>query len=255
MQTQNRKFILYQLLIQLVICALFIFALVNVLINAGQKGGFEGLLEPGVEYGPFLIVLVCSILPQIALLIKHKLHSQDGEILPILFTVIALQASIIVNDALRALGYYFEFPFHLLVFQRFAVAASASLFLLSALRYFGFSSSHIGMFNFAFMAVPFFISAIIPVSSYHGETTITSSLYDAYLQAGIAIVYIAAITTFIVMAFKDKTALNIKRSVAFILLSIGNYFCLFNELWSAVISPVFYVIGTIILVNNAGDSL
>lgn len=255
MQTQNRKFILYQLFVQVVICALFVFALINVLIDAGQEGGIEGLLTPAVKYGPFLVVLVCSILPQASLLIKHKLHSQDGEILPLLFTIVALQACMIVTDALEALGYYFEFPFHLLVFQRFSLAATACLFLLSALRYFGFSSSHIGLYNFVFLAIPFFISAIIPVSSYHGETTITSSLYDAYLQAAIAIVYLVEITTFIIMAVKDKTALNIKRSIAFILLSIGNYFCLFNEIWSAVISPVFYVIGTVILVNNAGDSL
>ena len=255
MQTQNRKYILYQLFIQIVICVFFSFGLINVCIEAVQNGGISNLIGPAVKYGPFLVVLICSILPQAALLIKHKLHSQDGEILPLLFTVVALQGSVIVTDALESLGYYFEFPFHLLVLQRFSMAATACLFLLSALRFFGFSSSHIGLYNFVFMAIPFFISAIIPVSSYHGETTITSSVYDAYLQAGIVIVYLTAITTFIVMAVKDKTALNIKRSIAFILLCIGNYFCLIGETWSACISPVLYIIGTVILVNNAGDSL
>ncbi len=255
MQTQNRKYILYQLFIQIAICALFSFGFVNVLIDAAREGGVENLMEPAVKYGPFLIVLICSILPQAALLIKHKLHSQDGEILPLLFTVVALQGSMIVNDALMSLGYYFEFPFHLLILQRFSLTAAACLFLFSALRYFGFSSSHIGLYNFAFLAIPFFISAIIPVSSYQGETTITSSVYDAYLQAGIVIIYLTTITTFTVMAVKDKTALNIKRSIAFILLCFGNYLCLIGEIWSSVLSPLLYIIGTIILVNNAGDSL
>ncbi len=255
MQTQNRKYILYQLLVQIIICVLYAFGLINVLIRAGQTEGVGGLLAPAVKYGPFLVVLICSILPQAALLIKHKLHSQDGEILPLLFTVVALQASLIVTDALYSLGYYFEYPFELLVLQRFSITATACLFLLSSLRYFGFSSSHISLYNFVFMAIPFFISALIPVSSYEGVATIASSVYDAYLQAGIAIVYITTVTTFIVMAVKDKTSLNIKRSIAFILLSIGNYLCLFDRIWSAILSPAVYIIGTVILVNNAGDSL
>ena len=254
MQTQNRKYILYQLLVQIMICVLYAFGLINVLIRAGQTEGIGGLLAPAVKYGPFLVVLICSILPQAALLIKHKLHSQDGEILPVLFTSVILQACIIIVDALDSIGYFFEYPLQLLVLERFSLLAAASMFLVSSLRYFGFSSSHIGLYNLAFLAVSFLISAAIPVSSYMGETDINMSLYEVYLQVLVLVIYITAVVTFIVIAVKDKTALNIKRSIAFILLIGGLYTSHIGLLWSAILSPVLYITGTVILVVNVGDS-
>ncbi len=255
MQNQTRKFILYQLLIQAVITVLYGFGFINIMINAGKESGFDGVLAGAIKYLPFLVILICSILPQVSLLIKHKLHSQDGEILPLLFTVIALQGSLIIPDAVEAMGYYLDIPFYILVLERFSLLAASSMFLLSSLRYFGFSSSHIDLFNFVFLAVPLLVSALGPVSSYEGVISITSSLYEVYLQWAIILIYLSAITTFLVTAFKDKTSLNIKRSISFISLSIGLYFSHFNTAATSIISPVFYILGTVILIVDAGDSL
>ncbi len=254
MQSQNRKFIIYQLFVQVIITIFYSFFFVNILIEAGRDGGFNGLLAPAMKYFPFLVVLICSILPEASLLIKHKLHSQDGEILPLLFMIVDLQSSLIVSDAVSALGFYFDFPFYLLILQRFSLLGTAAMFLLSSLRYFGFSSSHIGLYNFAFLAISFLVSAIIPISSYRGEMTITSSIYEVYLQIAILVIYLATIATFIIVAIKDKTALNIKRSSAFILLCLGIYLSWANFPATCIISPVVYIIGTGILVVDAGDS-
>lgn len=255
MQNQTRKFIIGQLLIQAAITVLYGFALINIFIDAGIRVGFNGILEYAVKHLPFLVILICSILPQISLLIKHKLHSQDGEILPLLFTVVALQGSLILNDAAEAMGYFLDYPFYILVLQRFSLLAAASMFLLSSLRYFGFSSSRIELFNFVFLAVPLLVSAIVPVTSYEGSVTITSSVYEVYLQFAIVLVYLASVSTFLVTAFKDKTALNIKRSISFISLSIGLYYSHYNTLVTSILSPVFYILGTVILIIDAGDSL
>lgn len=255
MQNQNRKLLISQLLIQVVITVLYTIGFVEILLFNGRNSGLEGLVEPTIKYFPFLIILICSILPQGSLLIKHKLHSQDGEILPLLFSVVCLQASLIVSEAMDASGYLFLFPYQLIVLQRFSLLSSASMFLLSSLRYYGFSSSNIGLYNFVFLAVPFLLSAIIPFSSYEGQTLIYSSFYEVYLEIAITIIYVASIITFIFLAIKDKTSLNVKRSISFIFISIGLYLSQINELWAAITSSALYIIGTIILVINAGDSL
>lgn len=231
------------------------FAFIQILLSCGKRDGLEGLLSPTIKYLPFLIILICSILPEASLLIKHKLHSQDGEILPLLFTVVSLQASLILFEAVDASGYLFFYPYQLLVLERFSLLASASMFLLSSLRYFGFSSSNIGLYNFVFLAVPFLVSALIPFSSYEGSFSIYSSIYDLYLVVAITLIYLASIITFIFVAIKDKTALNIKRSISFIFLSIGLYLSQIDILWVAITSSILYIIGSVILVVNAGDSL
>ncbi len=255
MQNQNRKFILYQLIVQIAISVLYAFGFINILVKNIMDGGFFSAIDEFIKHFPFLVILILSILPEISLLIKHKLHSQDGEILPLLFTAIALQGSFILPEAIYALGFYFDYPFHLLILQRFSLLSSASIFLLSSLRYFGFSSSHMWAYNIAFLSLSFLISAIIPISSYQGEVAVFSSIYDAYLILALILIYASAILTFIVFAFKDRTALNIKRSISFICLIIGIILSSLNTMISAILSLVFYIIGTIILVTDAGDSL
>lgn len=255
MQNQNRKNLLLQLFIQTVILVLYALFFVNILLSKSSVDGFEGVKEVAVKYTPFLIILIASLFPEFSLLIKHKLHSQDGEIILFLFTITSLQASLIAQDGFSAMGYYFDYPLQLLVLQRFSLIATAAIFLLSSLRYYGFSSSHMGVYNFVFLAFSFSISILIPVSTYKTELTITSSLYEIYLQLAVLLIYVAAIATLVIIEFKDKTALNIKRSIAFISLAIGIYVYPFNTLWTSIISPVFYIVGAVILVIDAGDSL
>lgn len=255
MQNQNRKNLLLQLFLQIVILFLYAFAFINILVARSNADGIDGVKEVLTKYSPFLVILISSLFPELSLLIKHKLHSQDGEIIPFLFTITSLQASLIAQDAFSAMGFYFDYPLALLVLQRFSLLATAAIFLLSSLRYYGFSSSYMGLYNFVFLAFSFSLSVIIPVSSYKTEMTITSSLYEVYLQLAVLLVYVAAIVTLVIIEFKDKTILNIKRSIAFISLAIGIYVYPFNTLWTSIISPVFYILGTVILVIDAGDSL
>ncbi len=254
MQNQNRKTLLYQILLQALITFLYAFGFVRILVCEAQTGGLEALVVPLRKYLPMLVILICSLLPQASLMIKHKLHSQDGEILPLLFTVVALQASMITQDAVDAFGYYFEFPLELLVIQRFSLLGAASMFLLSSLRYFGLSSSHINLYNAAFLSLSFLIASLIPVSSYHGVTELFSSPYEVYLLFIISVVYSITILTFIIVAIKDKTALNIRRSASFIFLCTGTYLSHLNSFGTGVASIVLYLTGTLVLMVNAGDS-
>ena len=202
-----------------------------------------------------MVVLICSLWPQAALIFKHKLHSQDGEIMPMLFTFSAMQASLIVVDAVEAMGYIFVYPEALLVIQRFSLLGTAALFLLSSLRYYGFSSSNIGMYTFLFLAVSLLISAMVPFSSYHGRMSTMTPGYEMYVQLVVIVLYAVAIITFIMTAVKDKTSLNVKRSIAFIMMGISIYLAYFNHIYTAATSIVLALPATVILVLNAGDSL
>ena len=208
-----------------------------------------------LDYLPHLVVLICSLWPQAALIFKHKLHSQDGEIMPMLFTFSAMQASLIVVDAVEAMGYIFVYPEALLVIQRFSLLGTAALFLLSSLRYYGFSSSNIGMYTFLFLAVSLLISAMVPFSSYHGRMSTMTPGYEMYVQLVVIVLYAVAIITFIMTAVKDKTSLNVKRSIAFIMMGISIYLAYFNHIYTAATSIVLALPATVILVLNAGDSL
>ena len=110
MQYQNRKTIATLLVVQTIITVVYAFSLFEVCLFYFREGGFTGIKEPLLNYFPHLVILICSIWPQAALLFKHKLHSQDGEIMPLLFTMIATQASLIVTDAVTAMGFIFIFP-------------------------------------------------------------------------------------------------------------------------------------------------
>lgn len=255
MQYQNRKTIATLLVVQTIITVVYAFSLFEVCLFYFREGGFTGIKEPLLNYFPHLVILICSIWPQAALLFKHKLHSQDGEIMPLLFTVTAFQASLIVVDAIEAMGYIFVFPEALLVIQRFSLLATAALFLLSSLRYYGFSSSNMGMYTFLFLAVSLLISALVPFSSYHGRMSTMTPGYEMYIQIVIIVLYVITIITFIMTAVKDRTSLNVKRSIAFIMLALSIYFAYFNLIYTAVTSIVLAIPATVILVINAGDSL
>ena len=79
--------------------------------------------------------------------------------------------------------------------------------------------------------------------------------YEMYIQFVIIVLYVVAIITFIMTAIKDRTSLNVKRSIAFIMLGLSIYFAYFNLIYTAVASIVLAIPATVILVINAGDSL
>ena len=255
MQNQNRKTIVSLLVVQIAITLFYAFGLGEVLFFSFTTDGWNEVKNNLLDYLPHLVILVCSLWPQAALIFKHKLHSQDGEIMPLLFTMIATQASLIVTDAVTAMGFIFIFPEQLLVVQRFSLVATAALFLLSSLRYYGFSSSNMGFYTALFLAISLLLSSMVPFSSYRGQMSTLTPGYEVYIQIVVLVLYLVSIITFIITAVKDKTSLNVKRSIAFILLVISIYFSYYNTLYSAIIAVVLAIPATIILSINAGDSL
>ena len=72
MQNQNRKTIVSLLVVQIAITLLYSFALIEVLLFSYNQEGWIGLQSNLLDYLPHLVVLICSLWPQAALIFKHK---------------------------------------------------------------------------------------------------------------------------------------------------------------------------------------
>ena len=55
-----------------------------------------GWISTIVAYFPQLVIIISSMALQFVLRIRHRAHTQDGSLLPLLFTFIALESSMIL---------------------------------------------------------------------------------------------------------------------------------------------------------------
>lgn len=209
-----------------------------------------------VSYLPQFVILLSSLIPQIVLRAKRKLHSQDGEIFPLLFTLIALQVTLVIPMYTEVTGLFVLDSTILVAVGRFSLLGTAALFLISALRYYGFSTSKIDIYTSAVLAASLLISIIAPVSSLKKENIMNmfNSRYDAYIQMAIILLYLATILTLLIFAIKDKSPVNTKRFLGFSLLIAGLYLSISYQFMAAIISSVLYLTGIIILTFNTGEA-
>ncbi len=217
-------------------------------------GGKEIFLSGLIGYLSQLIILVSSLIPQIVLRVKKKLHSQDGEIYPLLFTMISLQSTLVIPKYSLITGIYFVDTSVLVVLIRFSMLGTAAIFLLSALRFYGFASSRLHLYTSLILGMAFVFCFIAPQNTVSMENILFSSIYDAYLNLISLLLYIATILTMIITAIKDKTAANIKRCISFILLISGLCLSVSETLIPTIVSSVLYITGIILLVSSTQES-
>lgn len=252
MKNQNSKPLIICLLLQIILIMSYGYAVFFLLSDRPNKEEFIRLIS---SYVPLFFIFVLSLLPQFTLLLNRKLHSQDGEIFPFLFTIVSLQSSQIIGEVFNKLNIGVIYPDIIIYIERFSLLGSAILFLLSALRYNGFSSSKMPLYTVIALLASLLMSLIAPISTGKGNTGFLSTSYDAYFQVLIITIYAATIVTFLVMAINDNSSLSIKRAISFICLVLGLYISQFNAVITAIFSLLFYLVGSILLTRTAGDSL
>ena len=216
----------------------------------------DSFIDEIITYLPQFVILVSSIIPQIVIRAKRKLHTQDGEIYPLLFTMVALQATLVIPKYSEVTEMFFVDPSVLAILGRFSLLGAAVLFLIASLRYYGFNSSKIDHYIFASLAAVLLISIIAPISSLKKENTMNvfNSQYDVYIQIAIVLIYVATITTFFVYALNDKSPVNTKRFFGFLFVIVGLYLSITYTFIPAIISSVLYLVGIIILTFNTRES-
>ncbi len=241
------------LVIQSLLTAAFIGMMIHVSIVLFARNGISAFADLSF-YFPILIILVSSLSPQIVLRIRRKLHSEDGEVFPILFMILSMQASLIVPLFSEISGYYIMPPEMLLVLERFSILATAMIFLLSSLEYYGFQNAKLGLYTFYILLASLIICMLAPKNTNRGMIEIYNAYSDAYIIYGSILIYIAAAVTFIASAITVKSASNIRKCVSFLLMILGIILSLFDNFIPAIISSASYLIGIIILDFNTKDS-
>lgn len=205
---------------------------------------------------PQFVILISSLVPQIMIRVRRKMHTQDGDIFPILFTMIALQATLIVPRYLSLTNLIYINPKFLIFLERFSLVGTASFFLLSSLRYYGFNSSKMSWYILIVLGFSAFISIIAPVDYTADQSleVLFANRYDAIIQFAILLLFIASILTLLILALRERTAENTKRFVGFTLLVVGLYLGFGSSLVPVILSSLSYITGIVIISNNIKES-
>lgn len=242
-----------QLIAQGLITALYVVMTIHVSIFEFSQNGLEAFATLSF-YLSFLVILLSSIVPPIVLRIRRKLHSEDGEVFPVLFLILSIQASLIVPIYVNFNGFYMIPPETLIIIERFSILATASMFLLAALEYYGFQNAKLNLYTLYILLACLIVALLAPFNTNRGFIDIYNAYSDAYILFGVFLLYIASALTFIISAINEKTTSNIRRCVAFLFMILGMILALINNMFVAIAASLFYLIGIIILCYNTRDS-
>ena len=128
------------LILQMIISLLYGAMLVHttvILMSGRRQGWFIAL----VSYLPQLVIIIASVVLQFILRIRHRSHTQEGSLLPLLFTFIALEATYILPLYQEVTGYTILAPTAVIVIARFAMLSTAVIFLFASVQFFGANNS------------------------------------------------------------------------------------------------------------------
>ena len=234
------------LILQMIISLLYGAMLVHttvILMSGRRQGWFIAL----VSYLPQLVIIIASVVLQFILRIRHRSHTQEGSLLPLLFTFIALEATYILPLYQEVTGYTILAPTAVIVIARFAMLSTAVIFLFASVQFFGANNSRNRLYLTLSLFASLFISLAAPVSTDSYGTTLFTSSYDAYLYTAIALIYAATAFTYIAAVVKDRATHTPGRAASYILLMIGNFISLGTGFISAGVSMVLYIIGVAML--------
>ncbi len=251
--TKNKLAPIFQLIVQGVITVLYAAMAVHITFSMFAEKGLDAFSDLSFFLALF-VILIASLAPPVTLRIRRKLHSEDGEIFPLLFLVIATEASLIVPLYMQITGLYVIPPDGLMIFERFSIQATAAMFLLSSLEYYGFQNAKLGLYTFYILLACLIVAMLAPYNTNRDIIEIYNSYSDAFIIFAILLIYLVTAFTFILSAIHEKTASNIRRCIAFLLLILGMILTLVNNKFTAIAAAISYLTGVIILCYNTRDS-
>lgn len=203
-----------------------------------------------MNYLPQLIIIISSVAFLFILRVRHRTHSIDSTLLPLLFSFIALESTAILPLYAEITGIMILPPNAVLILERFAIFSAAVVFVFSAVQYYGTNASRIKLYLTIAIGAALFLSLAAPINTGTGSLAsmkVFTSQYDTYLMIILTVIYLISIFTYIAAVIKDRATHSISRTSAFILLMIGNFLVISNELITAAIAAVLYVTGIVML--------
>ena len=253
---KRKKQISFSLVMQFLISIIYAAMLIHitaVLLESRTEGWFIYILI----YLPQLVIIISSLIFLFILRLRHRTHSIDSTLLPLLFAFIALEATMLVPLYTELTGITILAPNAVIIIERFAMLAAAVVFVFTAIQYYGTNASRLKLYLTLTIGAALYLALAAPLNT--GTTdlatlTVFSSPYDALILASLICIYLVSISTYIAAVAKDRSTHSISRASAFILMMLGNFFSMSNEVIPSVISAVIYVIGIILLTSSSKNT-
>lgn len=247
----SRIILLMQCIITFILGALVIHT-----FSTGISMGRASDLSLYMETVPEAIVLVFSLLSSFLIKIRHRSHTPEGGILPLLFLFMSLQCVSFISDYFQETGILIFAPTTINILIRFSFLSCAVLFIFTSLLYLGSNIKQIGSYVIIALVCSLVLSIMAPnTSAVHENIRYFGSVYDVYFSFAITLLNLVSITTYVIAVINEKTAHNIKRSISYILLVIGNYgmFSATHPL-SVLAVCVFFIVGFILLIITSKET-
>ncbi len=248
-ERKRRKQFSFALMVQLLISIAYSAMLVHmtvILLQRRISGWFVYLMV----YLPQLAIIISSLIFLFILRLRHRTHSIDSTLLPLLFSFIALESTMIMPLYTEISGITILAPNAVLIIERFAMLSAAIVFVFTAVQFYGTNASRLRLYLTTTIGAALFLSLAMPLNT--GTTdlstmTVFSSSYDALLLGALVCIYLVSISTYIAAVAKDRSTHSISRAVAFILMMIGNFFSMSNIIIPSIVSGILYITGIIML--------
>ncbi len=255
MPKRKKRNFSFAILLQLIISVLYGAMLIHmtvILTRQKTPGWFIYVLV----YFPQLVVIISSLVFLFILRLRHRTHSIDTTLLPLLFSFIALEATMILPLYSEVSGITIFAPNSIVIIERFAMLSAAVVFVFASIQYYGTNVSRLRLFLSISIAAACFIALAAPMNTGAGagEFTAFSSSYDAYLMVMLICLYAASIITYTAAVIKDRATHSASRAFAFILLMIGNFLSTSTVALPSVLSAVIYLAGIIMLTVSAKNT-
>ena len=255
-EKRKKKQFSFALILQLFISILYSAILVHmtiVLLQQRSQGWFMYLMI----YLPQLAIIVSSLIFLFILRLRHRTHSIDSTLLPMLFTFIALESTMIIPLYTQVTGITLLAPNAVVIIERFAMISAAMVFVFTAVQYFGTNASRLKLYLYLTIMAALFLAVAMPLNT--GTTdlatlTVFSSSYDALLLAALICIYLVSICTYIAAVAKDRSTHSISRAAAFILMMIGNFFSMSNVALPSIIAGILYIAGIVMLTVSSKNT-
>ncbi len=246
MATERKKSgtaaLVLQMLISLVYGAMLIHMTI-VLIS----GNFTNWPITLIVYLPQLVIIIASVVLQFILRIRHRAHTQEGSLLPLLFTFIALEATYIFPLYQEVTGVTLLSPIAVVMIARFAILGTSVIFVFAAIQFFGINNSRNRLYLTLSLLAAVFLSIAAPISTDSTGTTLFSSSNDAYIALTLVVMCIIAALTYAMAVVKDRATHTPGRAISYILLMSGNLISLGTDYISGTIAIILYLIGVAML--------
>ena len=245
----SRLVLVLQTLIGLILSAMIVHLLV---LLYEQNRLWE--LDRTIQLGAYLLIIIVSFAIQIILRVKHRSHTPEAELLPLLLFFMTMECTMVLPVYFQETG--------ILVFStnttnmiiRFSLIGTSLVFVYTALLHMG---SHISAGNITTSLIAIlFLSLLAPSSSsLQAAEYGFGSTYDVYFNFATILLYIAAAVTFIIGAINDKVPHILVRSITYILMILGNWGIVAdNSYLMTVICAILYVVSSILMIVTSKDA-